>query len=274
MTPAAIDAYVRSQLAAGEDLYTLQAEALAALGPDLILTQDLCRVCALPTGQVEQALDYLGCHAAVVLPGSHTLDDVLASILLVGDRSGTAERARALVAQLPARLDTVAASVAGAPRPAVAVVKWVDPPFTAGHWVPDLTTAAGGIPVTGAPGAPSTQSSWEQITAANADLVLLALWISPRRRSWASRRRSDTSARRAGVGHRRRRAHRPDRPAPGRRRRVDLRHPSPSRIADTPGRSHQRGRLTRGRLQAVHCAVSDGALAGQPFLACARSDGR
>ncbi len=174
MTPAAIDAYVRARVAAGEDLYTLHADALASLDPDVILTQDLCRVCALPAGQVEQALDYLGCHADVVSLDPHTLDEVLASILLVGDRCGTAERAGALVAQLSARLDIVAASVAGRPRPTVAVVEWVDPPFTAGHWVPDLITAAGGVPVTGAPGGRSAQSSWEQIGAAHPDLVLVA----------------------------------------------------------------------------------------------------
>lgn len=174
MTPAAIDAYVRTRAAAGEDLYTLHADALASLDPDLILTQDLCRVCALPAGQVEQALNYLGCHADVVSLNPHTLDEVLTSILLVGDRCGTAERAGALVTQLRTRLDTVAASVAGRPRPTVALVEWVDPPFTAGHWVPDLITAAGGVPVTGAPGGRSTQSSWEQIGAAYPDLVLVA----------------------------------------------------------------------------------------------------
>src|ERR1700728_4872554 len=81
MSPAAIDAYVRSQLAAGEDLYTLHADALAALAPDLILTQDLCRVCALPVGHVEDALDYLGCAAEVVSLDPKRLDDVLATIL-------------------------------------------------------------------------------------------------------------------------------------------------------------------------------------------------
>src|SRR6202046_3678949 len=84
MTPAAIDAYVRAQLAAGEDLYTLQADALAALAPDLILTQDLCRVCALPAGRVEDALDYLGCTAEAVSLDPNRLEEVLATILTVG----------------------------------------------------------------------------------------------------------------------------------------------------------------------------------------------
>src|SRR5215217_1318937 len=88
MSPREIDAYVRSRAAAGEDLYTLHADALAALDPDLILTQDLCRVCALPAGQVDAALAHLGCRAEVVTLDPHTLDEVLSSILLVGARTG------------------------------------------------------------------------------------------------------------------------------------------------------------------------------------------
>src|SRR3954451_11165971 len=84
MTPDAIDAYVRSQLAAGADLYTLHAEALAALAPELILTQDLCRVCALPSDHVADALDYLGCRADVVSLDPYTLEEVLATIRTVG----------------------------------------------------------------------------------------------------------------------------------------------------------------------------------------------
>ena len=83
MTPGEIDSYVRSQLAAGEDLYTLHARALAGLAPDLILTQDLCRVCALPSGHVNEALDYLGCRADVLTLDPHSLAEVLASILAV-----------------------------------------------------------------------------------------------------------------------------------------------------------------------------------------------
>ena len=81
MSPAAIDAYVRAELAAGRDLYTLHAGALAALAPELILTQDLCRVCALPSGHVEQALDYLGCTAEVVSLDPRGLEDVLSPVL-------------------------------------------------------------------------------------------------------------------------------------------------------------------------------------------------
>lgn len=174
MSPAAIDAYVRARFAAGEDLYTLHADALAALAPELILTQDLCRVCALPSGHVEEALGYLGCTAEVVSLDPHSLDDVLATILTVGRHAGALPRAEQLVAALRQRLAAVARRVAGQRRPAVAVIEWTDPPFTAGHWVPDLVTAAGGQPVAATSGAPSVQATWEQIRAAEPEVVVVA----------------------------------------------------------------------------------------------------
>lgn len=174
MTPHEIDRYVRECMAAGEDLYTLNGGALAALAPDVILTQDLCRVCALPSGQVEEALTFLGCRADVVSLDPHTLTDVLDTILLVGARTGTAERAQQLVTGLQARLDAVRTAVAGLPRPKVAVIEWVDPPFTAGHWVPDLITAAGGDPVSGRPGQPSVTATWDSIAAWAPDVVVVA----------------------------------------------------------------------------------------------------
>jgi iron complex transport system substrate-binding protein len=174
MTPAEIDSYVRAQLAAGADLYTLHAQALADLRPDLILTQDLCRVCALPSGHVEDALGYLGCRADVLSLDPHTLDDVLDSILAVGRRTGVSERATRLVDDLRARLARVAAAVAGRRRPKVAVIEWVDPPFTAGHWIPDLVIAAGGRPVAARPGAQSVPTSWADIATAAPDIVVVA----------------------------------------------------------------------------------------------------
>jgi iron complex transport system substrate-binding protein len=174
MSPAAIDAYVRAQVAGGQDLYTLHAGALAALDPELILTQDLCRVCALPAGQVTDALDYLGCRAEVVSLDPHSLDDVLATIGTVGQRAGAPARAEDLVAGLRRRLADVAARVSDRPRPAVAVIEWVDPPFTAGHWVPDLVTAAGGRPVAAEAGGRSTTTSWADIAATGPDLAVVA----------------------------------------------------------------------------------------------------
>jgi iron complex transport system substrate-binding protein len=174
MSPAEIDRYVRDQLADGGDLYTLHAQALADLQPDLILTQDLCRVCALPSGHVDAALDYLGCRADVLSLDPHSLGDVLESVLTVGQRTGVPDRAARLVAGLRTRLDQIAASVAGRPRPRVAVIEWTDPPFTAGHWIPDLVTAAGGEPVAARPGAPSVPTTWTAITRESPDLLIVA----------------------------------------------------------------------------------------------------
>jgi iron complex transport system substrate-binding protein len=174
MTPAEIDAYVRGRLAAGGDLYTLHADALAGLRPDLILTQDLCRVCALPSGHVEDALVHLGCRADVLSLDPHSLEDVLDSILAVGRATGTPERAGRLVGELRDRLARTAARVAGRRRPRVAVIEWVDPPFTAGHWVPDLVTAAGGDPVAAHPGAKSMPTTWPAVAAADPEYVVVA----------------------------------------------------------------------------------------------------
>ena len=174
MTPREIDSYVRAQLAAGADLYTLHAQALAELQPDLILTQDLCRVCALPSGHVEDALGYLGCQADVLSLDPHSLDDVLDSILAVGQRTGVSERATRLVGDLRARLARTAARVTGLRRPKVAAVEWVDPPFTAGHWIPDMVSAAGGQPVAARPGAQSVPTSWAAIAAAAPEVIVVA----------------------------------------------------------------------------------------------------
>ena len=175
MSPAAIDEYVHATLAAGEDLYTLHADALAGLAADVVITQDLCRVCAIPSDQVDDALIHLGCDGAdVVSLDPYTLEDVLATIGTVGDRIGARTEAVELVAALRGRLDALALVTAGLPRPRVAVIEWVDPPFRAGHWIPDLVRAAGGEPVAANPGTRSTQTDWPDVIAARPDVVIVA----------------------------------------------------------------------------------------------------
>ncbi len=174
MLPAEIDEYVKAQLGSGGDLYTLHSGALAGLDPDLILTQDLCRVCALPSDHVSDALDYLGCRSDVLSLDPYTLDEVIDTFVVVGRRAGVPDRAEILVASLRARLQAVATALADRPRPRVALVEWVDPPFTAGHWVPDLVRAAGGEPVAARPGARSVQTTWQEFVAADPDVVIVA----------------------------------------------------------------------------------------------------
>ena len=174
LTPGQIDAVVREKLAAGEDLYRLDAGALAGLDADVVLTQDLCAVCAVDVGRVEEALAHLGCAARVVTLDPQTLDQVLDSIAVVGAELGAEDAASSLVASLRARLDRLARSVAGAPRPSVVVLEWTDPPFSAGHWVPDLVVAGGGRPVLHHGGADSRRVDWDDVAGAGADVVLVA----------------------------------------------------------------------------------------------------
>ena len=174
MTPGEIDAYVRSSVAAGRDLYTLHEDALAGLAPDVILTQDLCRVCALPAGEVQGALAHLGCQADVVTLDPHSLADVLDSILVVGAKLGAADQAQALVSSLQDRLAAVAHALRARPRPDVLVLEWIDPPFTAGHWVPDLVAAAGGRALAAHPGGRSVPIAWAELGGLRPDVVIVS----------------------------------------------------------------------------------------------------
>jgi iron complex transport system substrate-binding protein len=174
LTPKEIDAEVRARIAAGEDLYTLDADALRSIDPDLVVTQDLCAVCAVDVSEVDEALDYLGCRAAVLTLDPMTLTEVLASVETVGRATHTEGAAATLVRQLDARLQSVAAAVAGAHRPRLAVLEWTDPPFSAGHWVPDMVTAAGAESVLGSGGTRSHQIDWAKIHEALPDAIVVA----------------------------------------------------------------------------------------------------
>jgi iron complex transport system substrate-binding protein len=169
-----IDVQVSTLVAAGTSIYTLDADRLRAIDPDLILAQDLCQVCAVPSGAVEEALDVIGCHAAVVSLDPSRLGDVIDGIGAVGEVTGTSERATALMADLRRRLEAVRTDVAGRPRPRVLVLEWPDPPFNAGHWVPDMVVAAGADPVLAAPGEQSRRLSWEQIAAEEVDVTVFS----------------------------------------------------------------------------------------------------
>jgi iron complex transport system substrate-binding protein len=167
-----IDAEVSARVAAGESIYTLDDSRIRAIDPDLILAQDLCRVCAVPSGAVEEALDVIGCHAEVVSLDPGRLDEVIESVGIVGAATGFSVRADALMKSLRARVDAVRRRVRDRPRPRVLVLEWSDPPFNAGHWVPDMVEAAGGVPVLAIPGARSRRLMWEEIVPEPVDLTV------------------------------------------------------------------------------------------------------
>lgn len=174
MSPAEIDAAVKDKLAAGEDLYRLDAGALADLDADLVITQDLCAVCAVDVSVVDDALRYLGCRAEVLTLDPQNLAEVLASVHTLGRATGRAARAEQLVASLEARLAAVLEAVAGRSRVPTLVLEWTDPPYTPGHWVPDMITVAGGSPVLGSAGGRSEATTWEQVAAAGPQVVVAA----------------------------------------------------------------------------------------------------
>jgi iron complex transport system substrate-binding protein len=161
-------------MAAGEDLYHLDAGALRDLDPDLVVTQDLCAVCAVDISEVDAALDHLGCRAEVLTLDPMTLGEVLASIGTVGAATGHESEAGRLTDRLQARLDRVALAVRNRPRPRVAVLEWTDPAFSAGHWVPDMVTAGGGQPVLGRSGARSGPVAWDEVAATRPEVIVVA----------------------------------------------------------------------------------------------------
>lgn len=174
LDPGAIDALVRDTLAATGNLYTLQEERFRCCDPDLVLTQDLCRVCALPSGHVDEAMVRLGCSAEVLTLDPHTLEEVFATIIAISEAAGVPGRGAGYVDALHARVEAVAGAVAGRAPRSVFVLEWLEPPFLSGHWVPDLVTCAGGTPVLARPGARSVETTWEAIAAAGAEVVIVS----------------------------------------------------------------------------------------------------
>lgn len=167
-----IDQTVRESLAEQATIYTLDRNLLAALRPDLILTQELCAVCAVGPDLLTAAISSLEAAPQVLSLEPTTLDEVLQSIERVGTSTGVAARARAVIGGLEQRLRQVQAAVAGRPIRRVLTLEWVDPVFVGGHWVPDQVWLAGGCDVLGEAGKPSRQVTWDEVLAAAPDVVV------------------------------------------------------------------------------------------------------
>jgi len=174
LTPGEIDAVVKERMEAGEDLYLLDRGAFADLNPDLVITQDLCAVCAVDVSEVDDALAFLACTADVVTLDPMSLDEVIESISTVATATSTETRAEAIQAALRSRLAAVAEATSGAALPKTLVLEWTDPAFTAGHWVPDLVEAAGGASLLGRPGENSVGVEWDVIRDCDAEIVVVS----------------------------------------------------------------------------------------------------
>ena len=162
-------------------LYALDIDRIAALAPDLILTQAACDVCAISAADVEAAVCKAAVQTQVLALSPENLADVFRDILAVGAATGTLAKAREVVARLKARVASVACRVKALrasgrqaeARPTVAMIEWLDPPMAAGNWVPELVQLAGGNDVLGKPGAHSHWITWDDVAAADPDVVVL-----------------------------------------------------------------------------------------------------
>lgn len=174
-TPREIDRHVRAGLHQGSSLYHLDAALLERLAPDLIVAQELCPVCAVSYEIVDRAARRLKTDVRVVSLEPSSLEDVLTNIISVGDMTGHAPGAAALVESLRARIEALRRrAVRLSHRPRTLVLEWTDPPMSAGHWTPELVELAGGLSILGYPGQNSRRLKWDAISAADPDVVIVA----------------------------------------------------------------------------------------------------
>ena len=161
---------------AEQSLFALDAAAIAALHPDVILTQALCDVCAVSASDVRALASTLSPSPSVVTLGATTLDGVFNDITTVAQALGLESECDRLLTSLRTRMRRVHNILAAsrAPRPRVAVIEWTDPPFAAGHWVPDMVRRAGGADVLAVPGQHSREVTWEMVTDAAPGVVVIA----------------------------------------------------------------------------------------------------
>lgn len=157
----------------GSSLYTLDTDALASLRPDVVLTQDLCDVCAVSYEKVSRAVRLLDADTRVLSLEPRTLDDVLDCLVTVGELLGVREHAERQRAALRRRLERVSRLTAGRTRPRVVAIEWLDPLWPAGHWVPEQITYAGGEPLLAAPGEHTKPMTWEAVREARPEAVLI-----------------------------------------------------------------------------------------------------
>lgn len=174
LNPAEIDRQVREFVATGESLYEVDGAAIQAIQPDLVITQDLCHVCAASSGDLASALKGLTHQPEVLSLSPQSLADVWDDIQKIGAATSLSHRAGTLVGELKERLDRVQQAVAfSSARPRVACLEWLAPPFAAGHWVPQMVACAGGVDVLGKAATPGFQTSWDDVLKASPEVIVV-----------------------------------------------------------------------------------------------------
>ncbi len=173
MTQAEIDAAVSARMRQGLSLYQVDEAAVREIAPDIILTQDLCQVCAPSGNEVSQLLKRLPNQPRILWQTPKTIGEIFDAVRELGDATGRRPLADTLVRDGRARLDALAAATAGLDRPRVFCMEWMDPIFCCGHWVPEMVRIAGGQDDLGREGADSVRVSWDEVRRAAPDIVIV-----------------------------------------------------------------------------------------------------
>lgn len=173
LTPLEIDDAVREQAAQGGSLYYVDETVLAQIQPELVITQDLCKVCAIDTEQLGRALGRLASNPEVLSLEPQTLEEVFLSIDVVAKAIGRQTEARTLLGELRARVERVRASRGAARRPRVLCLEWMDPLYQGGHWIPEMVALAGGEAVLASAGEKSVRLTWEQVFAVDPEVLVV-----------------------------------------------------------------------------------------------------
>jgi len=173
LSPSEIDAEVKRIVGRGEPLYRLRSEVLEEARPDLIVAQDVCAVCAVSYDDVVSIAARLPGRPEVLRQDPTSLAEVMGNAEEVADAAGRPELGRTLRASLEDRLAEVERGVAGRERPSVLALEWLDPPFTGGHWVPEMIEIAGGIDPVGGPGEKSVETTWRELAGLRPDVAVV-----------------------------------------------------------------------------------------------------
>lgn len=173
MTSRQIHDAIGGAVHSGSSIYHLDGEALEQAEPDLVITQELCEVCAVSYKDVQQAARLMDADVKVVSLEPHSIEDILSHVELIGRLTGVEDRARAVVDDARSRLERLRSVVGGRPHPRVASIEWLDPIFAAGHWVSEQVGWAGGEEVLGPRGVPSPEVPWQAVLDAQPDVIVL-----------------------------------------------------------------------------------------------------
>jgi iron complex transport system substrate-binding protein len=173
LSSSEIDAAVKERTLAGQSIYELDEDALNQLAPDLIVTQALCSVCAVSYDDVRTIADELDSQPMVVSLDPHTVGEVLGDARTLAQATDRKDAAVDLIAEASARIDRIRVATRNVRRPRVVALEWLDPPFVAGHWTPQLISFAGGDDLLGFPGENSEERTWEELAAVSPDIVIV-----------------------------------------------------------------------------------------------------